>query len=57
MSTQSKNVKKITLSLPDELDKRLRDHAESEYSGIKGSLSIIASRALDEYLKKQTAAR
>lgn len=41
-----------SFSLPDELDQRLREYADKEYSGTNGSLSIIAARALEEYLNK-----
>jgi hypothetical protein len=44
-------MKKITLSLPDDLENELRDRTEIEYAGIKGGLSVIAIQALREWFK------
>lgn len=52
MTATKGNVKKITLSLPDEIEEQLRQRAETEYSGIKGALSIIVTKALEEYFEK-----
>jgi len=43
-------VKKLTVSIPDDLDKRLREYAESKHHDIKGSLSIVTTDAIEEYL-------
>jgi hypothetical protein len=45
------SMKKITLSLPDDLENELRQRTEVEYAGIKGGLSIIAIQALREWFK------
>jgi hypothetical protein len=44
-------MKKITLSLPDDLENELRQRTEVEYAGIKGGLSVIAIQALREWFK------
>lgn len=44
-------MKKITLSLPDDLENELRQRTEVDYAGIKGGLSIIAIQALREWFK------
>ena len=45
-------MKKITLSLSDETEARLRQVAEDRYGGIKGSLSIVVELALKDFFKK-----
>jgi hypothetical protein len=45
------SMKKITLSLPDDLENELRERTEIEYAGIKGGLSVIAIQALREWFK------
>jgi len=44
-------MRKITLSLPDELEEELRRRDEIDYAGIKGGLSIIVIQALREWFK------
>lgn len=44
-------MKKITFSIPEELDERFRKHIASEYMGIKGALSIVGTKAIKQYLK------
>jgi hypothetical protein len=44
-------VKKLTASIPDQLDKRLRDYTETKHQGVKGALSIVVIDAIEEYLK------
>ena len=51
-SKTSKDVKKITLSLTDETEQRLRDHAEQISFGMRGGLSQIVELALREYFEK-----
>ena len=43
-------MKKKALSIPEELDKRLRTYTKEEYKGIKGALSIVGIKALEKYL-------
>ena len=43
-------MKKIALSIPEELDERLRIYTKEEYNGIKGALSIVGIKALEKYL-------
>ena len=43
-------MKKIALSIPEELDERLRTYTKEEYKGIKGALSIVGIKALEKYL-------
>ena len=42
-------MRKITLSLPDDLDEELRRLAKEKYRGMKGGLSIIMADALELY--------
>ena len=44
-------MRKITLSIPEDLDKELRQRTEIDYSGIKGGLSIIVIQSLREWFK------
>jgi hypothetical protein len=44
-------MKRITLSIPDDLDESLRRYIETEYRGIKGALSIVGIKAIEKYLK------
>lgn len=46
-------VKKLTVSIPDELDEKLRNFVDEEYAGIKGGLSIVTKKALEEFFEKQ----
>jgi len=43
---------KITLSLPEDVEKQLRKLGASRYGGRKGALSIIVTDALQEYFLK-----
>jgi hypothetical protein len=43
-------MKKMTLSIPEELDERLRIYILDEYKGIKGALSIVGIKAIEKYL-------
>ena len=45
-------MKKIALSIPDDLDERLRTYVRKEFKGIKGSLSIVGIKALEKYLEE-----
>ena len=45
-------MKKITFSIPEELNERLRTYIEREYKGIKGAMSITATKALERYLEE-----
>ena len=44
-------MRKITLSIPEDLDKKLRQRTEIDYFGIKGGLSIIVIQSLREWFK------
>lgn len=50
---------KITVNLPDELEKRLRAYIASVYSGEKlhGKLSDLVSKAIEEWLERNTASK
>ena len=43
-------MKKIALSIPEDLDERLRSYIKEEFKGIKGSLSIVVVKAIEKYL-------
>ena len=43
-------MRKLALSIPEELDERLRTYTKEEYKGIKGALSIVGIKALEKYL-------
>lgn len=43
-------MKKIALSIPEELDERLRTYIIDEFKGIKGALSIVGIKAIEKYL-------
>ena len=46
-------MKKITLSLTDETEDKLRKLSEEPpYNGIKGALSMIVEQALRDWMKK-----
>ena len=45
-------MKKITISIPEDLEKRLRKYVESEYLGLKGALSIVGTKAIEKYLEE-----
>lgn len=49
--TKNKMVK-ITLSIPPELDKKLRDLVKSEYLDTRGAMSWIVANALKDYFAK-----
>jgi hypothetical protein len=40
-------MKKITLSIPDDLDELFRSYIEKEYRGIKGAMSIVGIKAIE----------
>ena len=42
-------MRKITLSLPDNIEEELRRMAKTRYKGMKGALSIIMVDALELY--------
>jgi hypothetical protein len=44
-------MKKITLSIPDDLDELFRRYIETEYRGIKGAMSIVGIKAIEKYLE------
>ena len=46
-------MKKIALSIPEELDERLRAYSKDEFKGIKGSLSIVGIKAIEKYLDEK----
>jgi hypothetical protein len=43
-------MKKLALSIPEELDERLRKYIIDEFKGIKGALSIVGIKAIEKYL-------
>jgi len=45
-------MRKLTVSIPDDLDELLRKFVEENYEGIKGGLSIVVKSALREFLEK-----
>jgi predicted HAD superfamily phosphohydrolase len=45
-------MKKITLSIPDDLDELFRRYIETEYRGIKGAISIVGIKAIEKYLEQ-----
>jgi len=45
-------MKKITLSIPDDLDELFRRYIETEYRGIKGAMSIVGIKAIEKYLEQ-----
>lgn len=45
------SMRKITLSLPEDLENELRHRTMVDYAGIKGGLSIITIQALREWFK------
>ena len=47
------DMRKLTVSIPDDLDDQLREYVEVNYSGIKGGLSIVTVMALREFLERQ----
>lgn len=48
-------MKKISFSITDELDERLRVYVVREYKGIKGALSIVGIRAIEKYLDENSS--
>ena len=44
-------MRKITLSLPEDLENELRLRTKIDYAGIKGGLSILVIQALREWFK------
>lgn len=44
---------KITVTLSEELEKRLRDHVKTNYADKKGALSIVVEKALASWLSKK----
>jgi len=46
-------MKKITLSIPDDLDELFRRYIETEYRGIKGAMSIVGIKAIEKYLEQE----
>lgn len=44
-------MKKITLSIPEDLDELFRRYIQTEYRGIKGAISIVGTKAIEKYLE------
>lgn len=44
---------KFNVSLPDDLEARLRRHAKETYGGRKGALSAVIARALKRFLDEE----
>jgi Arc/MetJ-type ribon-helix-helix transcriptional regulator len=54
MSDNTKNdMRKLTVSIPDDLDEQLREYVRDYYEGIKGGLSIVVKTSLREFLERQ----
>ena len=49
MVDQKQNMKKITLSLTDKTEAKLRGLAKDKYGNMKGALSLIVENALQRY--------
>jgi len=47
------DMRKLTVSIPDDLDEMLRKYVEENYEGIKGGLSIVVKSAIREFLEKE----
>jgi len=47
-------MKKLTVSLSDELDAALRKYVAAEFDGLKGGLSFVVKTALQEFLRSRT---
>jgi len=47
-------MRKISFSITDELDERLRDYVDREFKGIKGALSIVGIKAIEKYLNENS---
>lgn len=47
-------MKKIAISIPDDLDERLRNYVDMEFKGIKGALSIVGIKAIEKYLDENS---
>ena len=45
-------MKKIAISIPEDLDERLRAYIIDEFKGIKGALSIVGIKAIEKYLNE-----
>ena len=45
-------VRKITFTIPEDLDERFRNYVNAEFKGIKGAISIAGIKALEKYLKE-----
>ena len=45
-------MKKIAISIPEDLDERLRTYIIDEFKGIKGALSIVGIKAIEKYLNE-----
>jgi len=49
----ARGMRKLTVSIPDDLDEMLRKYIEEHYEGIKGGLSIVVKSALREFLERE----
>jgi hypothetical protein len=45
-------MKRVTLSIPDDLDELFRRYIETEYRSIKGALTIVGIKAIEKYLEE-----
>ena len=45
-------MKKITFSIPDDLDELFRNYVDTEFKSIKGALSIAGVKALESFLNE-----
>ena len=46
-------MRKLTVSIPDDLDELLRKYVDDHYEGIKGGLSIVVKNAIRDFLEKE----
>lgn len=53
MNDGNTTMKKLTVSLPDSLDERLREYVDSEFEGMKGALSLCVKQAIEDYLDEK----
>lgn len=52
MVDRTNSMRKLTVSIPDALDEKLRKYVDEKFVGIKGGLSKVTKDALELYFKK-----
>ena len=53
-NSKDNGMRKLTVSIPDELDAKIREYADRE-SGMKGGLSMAVKKAIEEFLASHQA--